>query len=115
MKEVQKLPVNRCSGSNCPQSPDKQREKQIKEAFVISARMRKDANATLCRLAERLRCSFPDLLGPLEMQVRRGNLSRCVFVVLVERVESQRKRNVLSLEETIALEKAKSFLKESKQ
>jgi len=110
MGEAQKnLPQNRCTGNNCHAvNPDKQREEKIKEAFIISAKMRKDSNAELCRLRERHRCNLAGLLEVVERQVDKGNLSLCVFEVLLQRLEFQKERHGLSFQEIADLEKAKT-------
>jgi hypothetical protein len=110
MGEAQKdRPQNRCIGDNChADSPDKQREEQIKRAFVVSARMRKDSNKLLCLLRERYGCSLAGLLKVVERQVNRGELSLCVFEVLLEKLGAQRERYGLSPQEIADLETAKA-------
>jgi len=110
MREAQKnRPQNRCFGNNCQaKNPDKQREEKIKEAFLISARMRKHSNAELCRLRERHGCDLAGLLEVVERQVDKGDLSLCVFEVLLQRLEFQKERHELSFQEIANLEKAKA-------
>ena len=110
MRGAQKnRPQNRCIGNNChAENPDKRREEKIKEAFIVSARMRKHSNLELRRLAERHRCNLAGLLGVVERQVGRGEMSLCVFELLIERLEAQRSRNGLSFQEIADLEKAKA-------
>jgi hypothetical protein len=78
----------------------------------FSPKQRTDANRSITSYRERHRCSLPDLLRPLEMEVRRGNLSLFVFAVLVERVEWQEKRHVLKQHEMEWLANARAFLGE---
>ena len=96
-------------------NPDQPKEKFPGPSPAISPSQRKGANKSLQGYAERFRCSLPGLLRPLEMEVRRGDLSLFVFAVLVERVDGQEKRNELKFDEVTALERAKNFLKEFKQ
>jgi len=98
-REAQINPAqNRCFGNNCQAgNPDKQRQEQIKKAFEISAKMRKDANKSLLLLKERHRCNYAGLLKVVERLVDRGDLSLCVFEVLIGKVEAQRKKNGLFL------------------
>lgn len=117
MKGVQKLPVDRCTGQGCP-SPQKAREEEIKEAFSISSSSRKDANRTILQLAERYHGRIARILSAVQRQVARGDddMPRSVLVVLVERLEGQRKRDESALlpDEIRDLEEAKRFLRESK-
>jgi hypothetical protein len=112
MKEAQRSPVNRCFGGNCPQNkkPIPQlREQQIKEAF-ITARQRKDANRAISNLLLQLHCALPQVLEAIKRQVERRNLSPYVLSVAIERVEQQRRRNGLSMQEIVEFENFKASL-----
>jgi len=120
MDEAKSVQVSRCFGGKCHQSPKstrgQQRKQQIKEAFV-TVRQRKDANKALSHLSERLHVGLAGLLKAVEMQVRKGNFSRYVYEVLIERVEGQGRRNELSPQQIVDLHEAKAvleFLRESK-
>lgn len=107
MNRAQRKTANACSGPNCPKQ-NNSREEKIKQAFTISSGMRKQANASLCCLSERYRCGLAGLLKLVEQLVTSGRISLYVFEVLIDRVEAQRSRNVLSMEEIADLERAKT-------
>lgn len=114
MNEAKTMSNNRCFGGHCPKDPasqkDKQREQQIKDAFV-TARQRKNANRAISHLSRQLRVGLAGLLKAVEMQVRRGNFSLYVYEVLIERVEGQGNRNELSPQQIMDLQEAKDILK----
>ena len=116
-KEARRQPVNRCFDGNCPEAP-KTREEQIKEAFVISDKVRRRIDKEFRQLMEKLDCDLVGLLEPVKRRVERKDLSPCVLKVLIERVQKQLERkkkgkwNASLLEDISALQKAEAFFKE---
>ena len=90
MKEAQKLPINRCLGSNCPKNPDQAREEAVRAALQKAAeeKIRQRARAVINDL---LKLSKGSLIRLLPMIVRRVALKeypRLVLVVLLERIRA---------------------------
>ena len=110
-KKAQKLPVNRCFGGNCPKNPQKTREEQIKE-LLMDVNQRRRANREISRLLKQFKGRY-SLLKCLELIGRRYPLY--VLKVAIERVEKQRMRDELTMEEIIDFERFKASLDEPKQ
>ena len=117
-KEAQRQPVNQCLNGNCPETPDQQREKKIKEAFTLSDKARRRIDKEFCQLMDKLGCDLVGLLEPVKRRVGRKDLSPCVLKALVERVKKQVERkkkgkwNAPLLEDISRLQEAEAFLKE---
>lgn len=115
MNKAKKLPVNRCFGQNS--QSDQQRQDKVKEVLT-AASQRKLAQRAINCLREERGCSLVDLLTMVGFWARSGRISLYVFEYLVERVEQQRERDVLSFDKTgktADLAKAKLFLAELKK
>ena len=104
--------TNRSFGGSYPQKkPQKQLPTPIpQQPFNISSAQRKDANKLLGQLSEQYHHGLAGLLRVAEQQVVGGTLPLYVFEVLIERVENQRRKHVLSREEIADLERAKTSL-----
>ena len=102
--------TNRSFGGIYPQkAPQKQLPPSIpQQPFNISSVQRKDANKLLGQLSEQYHHGLAGLLRVAEQQVISGTLPLYAFEVLIERVENQRKKHVLSRDEIAYLEKAKA-------
>ena len=110
MSEAQKIPVvpaNRCLGIHCQRSTEKQSKDKVKK-ILVAASQRKMANRAIRTHINERRCRLSALLPMMETWVATKRLSLYVFEVLIERVEGQRRRNELSLDEIMDLERAKS-------
>ncbi|MFH1967860.1 MAG: hypothetical protein ABIJ84_00560 [bacterium] len=106
-KEAKIVPANRCFDGNCPKKPAKQREERAKELLLIASQ-KKRARKTLTTLASERRCGYAGLLKLVENWVAGKRISSYVFEELIQIVERQRERNVLSHEEIVDLEGAKA-------
>lgn len=81
MKEVQRLPANRCFGGHCPKKPDELRDQKIKEAFLTLAERRK-ANREIDFLLKQFRGKrIIDLLPVIKLRFPQ------ILAVALERVE----------------------------
>ncbi len=107
MNEAKSVPVNRCFGSHCAKAPEQQRQDKVRE-ILITASQRKMANRAIRTLVNERRCRLSALLGMVETWVASKRASPYVFEVLIERVESQKRRKELSYDEVVDLERAKS-------
>jgi len=96
----------------------KNREEQIKKAFVISDKARRRIDKEFRQLMEKLGCDLVGLLEPVKRRVERRDLSPCVLQALCERVRKHLERkkkgkwNASLLEDISKLEGAEAFLKE---
>jgi hypothetical protein len=121
MEKGKKNPVNRCFG-NYPKNPkksdkpkppplaDQQKDEEVKR-ILLEANQKKNAEREMSSLLKQFggRYSVLDLLG----------LIRCRFPWLldfaIEKVERQKRRNVLSLNQIVEFEQFKLSLKEEKK
>ena len=107
MEKAQEFRVNRCFGGNCPQNPRQKKEQKIKEV-LSDAHQRRRANQEISHLLKMFhgRRKLRDLLWAMK---QRG-YPDYVLAMAIERVEAQRKRNELTVEEVMDLEEFKASL-----
>lgn len=107
MEKAQKLRVNRCFGDSCHQNPKEQREQKIKEV-LSDASQRRRANKEISQLLKMFhgRRKLRELLWAMK---QRG-YPDYVLTVAIERVEAERKRNELTVEEVVDFEEFKTSL-----
>jgi hypothetical protein len=87
MKEATQGPVNRCSGTNCPKSPE-ERDEAVKAALKDAADKlaRKRAEALINDLKQMSRGSLIKLLPLVVRRVVQKEYPRLVLEVLLERI-----------------------------